>query len=103
MSIATTLKVYRKRAAFSQAELAKIIGVDISDIKNYENGTETPPSDIVSVIARACGVSVDEIFGWERHVNEKTEIPSADGWIIDDVLLNEVPSTDKKKKDNKSR
>ncbi len=62
MNIATTLSIYRKRAELSQAELAKIVGVDTVDIINYEKGTETPSTDIIMKISVACDVSIDEIF-----------------------------------------
>lgn len=69
MNIATTLSLYRKKAKLSQAELAKIVGVDTFDIINYEKGTETPSTDIIIKISKACDVSIDEIFTFDGESN----------------------------------
>lgn len=63
------LSIYRKKAGLSQAQLAKLVGVDTIDIINYENGREEPRMDIFSKIVRACGFSADEftVFGGKKQ------------------------------------
>lgn len=57
------IKECRKKRGVSQEELAKQIGVKRAVISKYETGKISPRLDMVQKIARALGVSIDELLG----------------------------------------
>jgi transcriptional regulator with XRE-family HTH domain len=52
----------RKAAAFTQQELAQELGVSRRVIAYYEGETQHPPTTILPRLARALGVSADELL-----------------------------------------
>lgn len=69
------IKEARKLAGLSQSELAVQIGVAQNTLSGYEKGVHDPKSDILMMIARVCGVTVDFLLGREEEQKEK---PSAE-------------------------
>ncbi len=57
------IKDARKFAGISQKELAKMLGIAPATLSGYESGTHDPKSDILTMIADICGVSVDFLLG----------------------------------------
>lgn len=57
------LKVLRKRAAMTQAEIAMRIGVDRSTYAKYENGQSEPNFEMTQKLASLFGVTVDFLIG----------------------------------------
>lgn len=57
------LKVLRKRAAMTQAEIAMRIGVDRSTYAKYENGQSEPNFEMAQKLASLFGVTVDFLIG----------------------------------------
>ncbi len=55
------LKLLRKKAGLTQAELAKKINRKQSVVSSWENGKATPDVLIVSSIAAALDVSVEQV------------------------------------------
>lgn len=53
----------RKRAGFTQVELAEELGVSQRVISYYEAETEHPPTHLLAQIAKALKVSADELLG----------------------------------------
>jgi len=62
-TMGTRLQRLRKAAGFSQATLAKATGIPASTIKNWEQGRRSPLLDTAARIARALGVSLDDLAG----------------------------------------
>jgi transcriptional regulator with XRE-family HTH domain len=66
-------EIIRQRRAdldMSQSELAAKVGVDKRQIRRYESGETQPTLPIAKAIARALGISIDELAGEEtRRVN----------------------------------
>ena len=57
------LKVLRKKAAMTQAEIATRIGVDRSTYAKYENGQSEPNFEMTQKLASLFGVTVDFLIG----------------------------------------
>jgi transcriptional regulator with XRE-family HTH domain len=53
----------RKAAGYSQRDLAAETGISQRMIAYYEKQTEHPPTHVFPVLAKALGVSADELFG----------------------------------------
>jgi Zn-dependent peptidase ImmA (M78 family)/transcriptional regulator with XRE-family HTH domain len=60
--IADNLIRYRKGARLSQASLAEKVGLTRQSINNYENAKTLPDSDILSSLAKALGVTIDDFL-----------------------------------------
>jgi transcriptional regulator with XRE-family HTH domain len=63
-------EIIRQRRAdldMSQSDLAAKVGVDKRQIRRYESGETQPTLPIARAIARALGVSIDELAGEETH------------------------------------
>lgn len=55
------IRTHRVRKGLTQAELAKLIGCDQATISDYEVGKSVPLGPRLQEIARALGVSADDI------------------------------------------
>jgi transcriptional regulator with XRE-family HTH domain len=63
-------EVIRRRRSeldMSQADLANKVGVDRRQIRRYEAGETQPTLSAAKAIARALGISIDELAGGETH------------------------------------
>jgi transcriptional regulator with XRE-family HTH domain len=56
----------RKAAGFSQRELAAELGISYRMVAYYEGETEHPPTHLLPHLAKALGVSADELMGLEK-------------------------------------
>ena len=65
-SFASNLRAERSRRDLSQGELAKIVGVDIASVQNWENGDYMPTLRITIKLADALGVSIDRLVQGEE-------------------------------------
>lgn len=57
----------RSELDMSQADLAAKVGVDRRQIRRYEAGETQPTLPVAKVIARALGITLDELAGDETH------------------------------------
>lgn len=53
----------RKAAGFTQAELAAELGISQRMVAYYEHPEATPPAHLLPAIAKALGVSIDDLYG----------------------------------------
>jgi transcriptional regulator with XRE-family HTH domain len=65
-SAASRLKAIREAAGLSQRELARQIGEDHSNIRYWETTGKIPRSDVLAPMAKALGVTVEELLGQPR-------------------------------------
>jgi transcriptional regulator with XRE-family HTH domain len=56
------LPTARKHAKLTQAGLAKICGVSVSTVANWEHGKSEPTVSQARMIGAACGVHYDDII-----------------------------------------
>jgi transcriptional regulator with XRE-family HTH domain len=61
------LKKLREAAGMTQASLAAAAGVSVRSYQQWELGVRTPLFDAAARIARALGVSLDELAGTEAE------------------------------------
>ena len=57
-----TLKEIRLKKGITQVELAKHVGISPQTISHYETGRAKPSLDVAVKLAKALGVSVEEIY-----------------------------------------
>lgn len=57
------IKRLRESREWTQAELARKVGITKSAISTYELGIRTPSADVVCGFAKAFGVSADYLLG----------------------------------------
>jgi transcriptional regulator with XRE-family HTH domain len=67
MELNEIIRQRRSELDMSQSELAAKVGVDKRQIRRYESGETQPTLPIAKAIARALGISVDELAGEETH------------------------------------
>ena len=65
------IKEARERVGLSQKELATTLGIKPTTFNGYENGTHDPKSDVLILIAKKCGTSVDFLLGCTDDPNPK--------------------------------
>jgi transcriptional regulator with XRE-family HTH domain len=70
VSIGTKLKALRLQAGLTQVQLAQACGVQQSVLTRYENDLKTPSAPRLAAVARALGVTVEEIL-------DQTPLPEA--------------------------
>jgi transcriptional regulator with XRE-family HTH domain len=56
------LKMIRTSKNITQSELADLIGVDKSFVSNIENGETNPTLSTISSLAKALGISTNELL-----------------------------------------
>jgi transcriptional regulator with XRE-family HTH domain len=73
MNIGENLSKAREDKGLTQAQVAVIAGIPLSTYKKYEAGAQPPPGDRIGALARALGISADELVmeESERHVSEE--------------------------------
>lgn len=60
--VAGNLTRYRKGLRLSQEQLAEMVGISRQSINNYENAKTLPDSKSLSALARALGVTIDDLL-----------------------------------------
>jgi transcriptional regulator with XRE-family HTH domain len=70
--MAAVMKARRAELGLSQSELAAQVGTDGRQIRRYEAGETQPTLPVAKLIARALGISLDELAGADSR---RVEIP----------------------------
>lgn len=70
---ANRLLQYRKKAGFSQEELAEKIGVSRQAVSKWERSEASPDTDNLVVLAQLYGVSLDELLGLKSSTDTGEE------------------------------
>jgi transcriptional regulator with XRE-family HTH domain len=61
MSFGQNLAKFRKEKGLTQEDLVKLSGVAISQVRRYETNKSSPTLDVIVKLAKALGVSIDEM------------------------------------------
>lgn len=64
----------RRQAGFTQKELGEELGISQRMVAYYEGQTEHPPTKLMPLLAKALGVSADELLGLKS--SKRTEKPA---------------------------
>src|SRR5260370_29512846 len=65
------LAALRQQAGLSQVRLARLLGIPQRTLSFYEREAEAIPSSLVPAMAKALGVTIEEILGLERPGQKK--------------------------------
>lgn len=77
----------RESREWTQAELARKVGITKSAISTYELGIRTPSADVVCGFAKAFGVSADYLLGIaERRTVDVEGLSERDEAIIRELV-----------------
>jgi transcriptional regulator with XRE-family HTH domain len=71
------LQAYRKRAKLTQAQLAERTGIPLRSIQNWEIGHRMPRAGALLSLARAVGVSVEQLLTEPPAGEEPEQSPPA--------------------------
>jgi transcriptional regulator with XRE-family HTH domain len=63
MSIGDNIAKFRQGRGLTQAELGEKLGVSQNVIARYENNLRNPPLEKLPILAKALGVTLEELFG----------------------------------------
>lgn len=74
--VGARLAELRKRAGYTQQELAEAVKTTQRMISYYETQAEPPPSTLLPELARVLGVSVDQLLGLEP-LKKKSRLPDS--------------------------
>jgi transcriptional regulator with XRE-family HTH domain len=86
----------RRRAGFSQAELADRLKISPSAVGMYEQGRREPSVDTLVEMSRIFGVSTDFLL-----TGKGTD--STDSGILDDILLQRITAAEQMFQDRRER
>lgn len=62
MALAANLRLHRKKAGFTQIELAEKLGVSIATLRRWESGETAPTGTRIIELANLLNISPDEII-----------------------------------------
>lgn len=69
-SIGDRLARLRNERGYSQRDLARETGISHRMIAYYEKQAQYPPTHVLPILAKALGVSLDQLFGMEKIKKE---------------------------------
>ncbi len=64
VTIGNKIKVLRKNKNLTQEQLAEVLGVSSQAISKWENGISAPDIELLPIIARYFGITMDEFFNY---------------------------------------
>ena len=68
MNIGTVIMNKRKALGYTQQTLAEKLNVSFQAVSKWENGTNYPEMDMLPVLARVLGTSIDSLLGYKSSV-----------------------------------
>ena len=95
MDFKDRLKELRVKKGISQNELARDIGVHVTNISRYERGENRPTSDVLAKLASSLDVTADYLM--DGSLNDK-----AQSTISDKELLSQFQRLEKLPKEKKA-
>ena len=73
MPLKNHLKEYRARLGVNQQQMGALVGTSRQTISQIERGDYSPSVTLALKLARACGVTVEELFEYEEEPDDGTE------------------------------
>ena len=67
------LKEYRARLGVNQQQMGALVGTSRQTISQIERGDYSPSVTLALKLARACGVTVEELFEYEEEPDDGKE------------------------------
>ena len=86
--IAKNILFYRKRAGYTQKELARMLGVNNSAVSNWENGLNSIDIDTLFQACEIFGITLNDMYG--KYADRENFTASADSSLsqTEQYLLN---------------
>ena len=93
------LKRLRKERQLTQSQLAEALNVSQSTIASWENGTRTPTTDFLPILADFYNISTDQLLGMinDGPDNDQTSLPKTEEARILAAGIDRMPEADRKK------
>lgn len=88
MTVGDRLKALRKEAGYTRVELANILDMPQTTLRNYENDVREPGHDFLIKIAKEYNVTTDYLLGLSE--NKNATIENYDGKYLIDLLTNKL-------------
>ena len=95
MTLADSLRRFRKERGLTQKQVADAIGMRESSYQRYEQGRSLPSVAILERIADAFNVSTDYLLGRTDTPNSNIEPPAADEETIKEIRRAALAEVDK--------
>lgn len=73
MPLKNHLKEYRARLGVNQQQMGALVGTSLQTISQIERGDYSPSVTLALKLARACGVTVEELFEYEEEPDDGKE------------------------------
>ena len=73
MPLKNHLKEYRARLGVNQQQMWALVGTSRQTISQIERGDYSPSVTLALKLARACGVTVEELFEYEEEPDDGKE------------------------------
>ena len=73
MPLKNHLKEYRARLGVNQQQMGALVGTSRQTISQIERGDYSPSVTLALKLARACGVTVEELFEYEEDPDDGKE------------------------------
>lgn len=73
MPLKNHLKEYRARLGVNQQQMGALVGTSRQTISQIERGDYSPSVTLALKLARACGVTVEELFEYEEESDDGKE------------------------------
>lgn len=82
-----TIKTYRIARGLTQLQLAQKLGVDLSTVKNWENGVTTPNCCMICPICRALCVDPNLLLGFNiENAQALKEMQDLEHYIVSEAM-----------------
>ena len=88
-ALGARLKQLRKEKRLTQKQLGEYIHKSKAAIGSYEQGVQTPPTDVLISLAKLYRISLDELVGFERSPSCSLDGLSDDQKEVVEMLINE--------------
>ena len=104
MKIGDKIKQMRKKAGFTQEQLASRLGVSAQSISKWENEVSMPDITLLPLIAEIFGITIDELFDItveqklnriENRIEIKEELPQSEFEEYEVFLSDRLNSSDR--------
>lgn len=86
----TRIKELRESLGMTQKDFSQYVGIKQQTLSGYERGIMKPPLDIVTEIARKCGISIDWLCGLSEKI-KNNDTPETYADVIDLLVKVEKP------------
>ena len=73
MPLKNHLKEYRARLGVNQQQMGALVGTSRQTISQIERGDYSPSVTLALKLARACGVTVEDLFEYEEEPDDGKE------------------------------